>query len=97
MFGQRSNSIILATLWQTKGIRSQRSNVNAVNLQEKSHYLWNWILPLLVRRRTQNLDQKKHNSNKFTSDCQINSADLVSRHPYGILGEKSQMSSAKRL
>ena len=48
-------------------------------------------------QKNSKLDQKKHNSNKFTSDCQINSADLVSRHPYGILGEKSQMSSAKRL
>ena len=68
-----------------------------MNLQEKSHYLWKWILLLRVRRRTQNIDQEKHNSNKFTSDCRINSADIVSRHHYGILGDKSQMSSAKRL
>jgi len=72
-------------------------HANAVNLLEKSHYLWNWILLLLARRITQNMDQDKHNSNKFTSDCQINSADIFSSHHYGILGDKSQMSSAKRL
>ena len=33
---------------------------------------------LLVCRRTQNIDQEKHKLNKFTSEYQINYADIVS-------------------
>ena len=42
LIGRRSSFIVLAIVyeWQTKDKRRQRSNVNAVNLQQNSQYLW---------------------------------------------------------
>ena len=70
--GRRSSFIVLAIVykWQTKDKRLQRSNVNAINLQQNSQYMWNivfsrsniWVFLELIRRWTQHftkIDQEK--------------------------------------
>ena len=45
LIGQQASYIVLAIVyeWQTKDKRLQRSNVNMMNLQQNSQYLWNII------------------------------------------------------
>ena len=72
LIGQRSSYIVLPIVyeWQTKDKRLQRSNVNAMNLQQNSQYLRNiafcrrsiWVLLELICKWTQRfnkIDQEK--------------------------------------
>ena len=72
LIGWRSSFIVLAIVykWQTKDKRPQRSNVNAMNLEQNSQYLWSivfsrrsiWVLLELIHRWTQHfskIDQEK--------------------------------------
>ena len=93
LIGQRSSYIVLAIVyeWQTKDKRLQRWNVNAMNLKQNSHYLWNiffsrrsiWVLLELLRSWTQHftkIDQEKRFIN----------VNIDSRHKYGIYVAESQ-------
>ena len=72
LIGRWSSFTVLAFVckWQTKDKRLQRSNVNAMNLQQNSQYLWNrvfsrssiWFLLERIRRWPQHftkIDQEK--------------------------------------
>ena len=92
LIGRRSSFIVLAIVyeWQTKDKRPQRSNVNAMNLQQNSQYLWNivfsrrsiWVLLELIHRWTQHfskIDQGNVKLNKFAFGTPW-LPDLLSKH-----------------
>ena len=78
LIGRQSSYIVLAIVykWQTKDKRSQRSNVNTMNLKQNCQYLWSivfsrlrsiWVL--LIHRWTQHFSKINQEKSKIEQIC----------------------------
>ena len=107
LIGRRSSFIVLAIVyeWQTKDKRPQRSNVNVMNLQQNSQYLWNivfskssiWVLLELICRWTQRFTKIDQEKCKIEQICiwkpmttGFIMLNIDLRHQYGISVAESQ-------
>ena len=107
LIGRWSSFIVLAIVyeWQTKDNRPQRSNVNVVNLQQNSQYLWNivfskssiWVLLELICRWTQRFTKIDQEKCKIEQICiwkpmttGFIMLNIDLRHQYGISVAESQ-------